>query len=385
MREETRKIISCDDFELGIKRETLLEYTVSYPSNKMIKAIVFIIPGFGNDANSRYMETLRKFAVEEYSVAVVNVMYHCFYSRLNNGATLAFDDIDIMVLKEMIKKYNIDFSYVQEITTESVLDRLEQEDIDITIPMTLIPKNNEYQNFGIIQAIDHLSVLKDLRKNVFSLDSQPKVICVGSSHGGYIANLIAKIAPGVIDYVIDNSAYTSAPMSYILGKETNINHPEFVVYNKKLVINCFVQTYWTGATSSPFYLSEDRLEIRNIGNFEHLKHTAEVSKSKTKYIYYHSSKDTLAPAEDKVILSERLKELGFSVALHVMNESDIDGKFIKNLDHGMGMSMKELIKRELPNILKQNKVDFKTLGKVEYKGLKIAYSFDFEKEEYTNF
>ncbi|MFG5097410.1 DUF2920 family protein, partial [Campylobacter lari] len=45
LKNETYFIDSCDDIELGIKRESKLEYRITYDDSKDIKAIVCIIPG----------------------------------------------------------------------------------------------------------------------------------------------------------------------------------------------------------------------------------------------------------------------------------------------------------------------------------------------------
>ncbi len=383
----TKEIVGCDDFELGIKRETPLKYILTYPKNVVPKAIVFIIPGFGEDTNSGYMEHVSKYVAENFSVGVVNVFYHCFNSRETNGATLEFDDFDIDVLKRVIHKYDIDFSNVGEITKESVIQRLSAENKEMSISMTLVPSNEEYQNFGVMQALDHLYVLEDIKK-MSGLEGVDKVICIGSSHGGYIANMIAKIDPNAIDYVIDNSSYTKAPLNYVVGKDINIDFSEFRVINKKVTINCFVQTYWTTKESSQYYFSDDRKSIRNLNNTEHIKTMAQNANSKTKYIFYHSSEDALAPVADKIAYSKTLESYGFECTLKIVSkQEDVDGKFIKNLHHGMGMSMKELINIELPFILKEFE-EQKNISNIQnattYKCSDITYVFDLSESKCIN-
>ncbi len=382
MQEEIREINSCDDFELNIKRDKLLKYKLTYPSDREIQAIVFIIPGFGEDTNSNYMDNLREYVAETFSVAVVHVFYHCFYSRVSNGAILEFDELDLVVLQDVIDKNSIDFSDVQEITTENVVKRLIKENIDIVIPMTLVPSNGEYQNFGIMQAIDHLHVLQDL-KSIESLKEVSTTVCIGSSHGGYIANLISKIAPNTIDYIVDNSSYVKPSLQYIVGKETNVNVPQYVMQENKLQANCFVQTYWTTAKSSQYYFSSDRYRIRDIGDKEHLKVMSQMKGKKTQYIFYHSQHDVLAPIEDKLVLVNNLKDYGFEVSLKIIEkEDDVDGKFIKSLEHGMGMSIKELINIELANILvDKDNVKTQNLATSIYECDSLIYSFNLDSLE----
>lgn len=56
------------------------------------------------------------------------------------------------------------------------------------------------------------------------------------------------------------------------------------------------------------------------------------------------------------MLYEELEKLGFDATLHsITKESQVDGKFIKNLNHGMGIPVKLLIKKELPLMLEKIK------------------------------
>jgi len=380
---EIREIVSCEDFELGIKRENLLKYNVTYPSDKKVLAIVFVIPGFGEDTNSDYLEKMRHYVANEFSVAVVNVFYHCFYSRLNNGASLEFDDSDIPFLENSIVKHNIDFSDIKDITRDIILDKFISTNKEIIIPMTLVPKNNEYQNFGVMQAIDHLNVLLDLKKNIKLLKSVEKTICFGSSHGGYISNMMSKIAPNVIDYIVDNSSYVKPPLQYIVGKEKDVNFPEFIVTSNKLKIYCFVKTHWSMDKKSKYYFSSDRYRIRNIGDEEHLKLMSEFSKNKTKYIFYHSKHDAIASIEDKIDFVDNLHDCGYEIKLNIYKEeNEVDGKFIKNLQHGMGMSIKELINRELPTILSSEFESENSFNNMKYICDNSTYSFDVSNSLY---
>lgn len=111
------------------------------------------------------------------------------------------------------------------------------------------------------------------------------------------------------------------------------------------------KTYWTSNPNSPYYMSKSRFEVRDANHKEHLKIQANVAKCV--YIGYHSTKDHLAPYDDKAQFYKNLKKLGFDATLHLIkNQSEVDGKFIKNLEHGFNMSVKTLILKELPPLLK---------------------------------
>ncbi len=65
---QTFEIDSCDDVELGIKRTSKLEYRISYDDEKDIKAIVFIVGGFGANANISFLDFDREYIAKNFDV-----------------------------------------------------------------------------------------------------------------------------------------------------------------------------------------------------------------------------------------------------------------------------------------------------------------------------
>ncbi len=155
--------------------------------------------------------------------------------------------------------------------------------------------------------------------------------------------------------MIDNSSYAAVPHWHYIGfgkeidfvKNCAINTP----YRGQLQIYGFDKTHWTSDPNSPNFFSESRMQIRRILEPAHLKIQAKYPKPK--YISYHSARDLLiSPIADKIELYEKLNALSFDTDLKIIkDESDIDGKFIKTLEHGMDMSLKTLLQREVPTAL----------------------------------
>lgn len=75
------------------------------------------------------------------------------------------------------------------------------------------------------------------------------------------------------------------------------------------------------------------------------------------FVSYHSKNDTfLAPYTEKVELFELLKKLDFDSTLHlIQDEGEVDGRLIKNLEHGLGIPFKALINKEFPSLLEKIK------------------------------
>lgn len=90
-----------------------------------------------------------------------------------------------------------------------------------------------------MQAQDLLNVALYLKKHApFDTMGGIPVIMIGSSHGGYLAHLAAKIAPWLIDGVIDNSSYAKFLWRLIgFGKEMDfVQYSEFSTFDFFIIL-----------------------------------------------------------------------------------------------------------------------------------------------------
>lgn len=373
---ETYQIQSCDDIELGIKRNSLLEFKLSYDDEANINAIVFITPGLGGDADSNYRQNLAEYVANEFKVAVVSTNYHCIGNRPQVGSTFYMDSIDKAILKSKCEEIGLvldmDLNLLQDQTftintLTSINDKISQKkangelnlDFLMQLAISVRPTKDEYQNFGLMQGMDLINALLFIKKQKpFKVNgggySTLPVVMIGSSHGAYVSLMAAKIAPWLVDAVIDNSAYAILPWESIgFGKE--VDYTEYFCFCANNIFSniklfAFDKTLWTLNKNSPNYFSNAREEIRNILHKEAL--TAQAKYPKPIYISYHYINDHLARSSDKIELFRILNELGFDATLNIIkDENDVDGKFIKSLNHGMDMSIKTLINKELPPML----------------------------------
>ena len=368
---KTYEIPSCDDVELGVKRDSLLEFKLSYDDEKPVRALVFIVPGLGGDANENYREHLAQFVASEFEVAVASPNYHCIGNRPQTGATYFLNDLDKIILKNKCSKIGIeipnDISYGELSVLDAYLGNIKSSgdlpnDFKLQISVTLQPTKNEYQNFGVMQAQDVINAALFIKENppfkaVTDINELP-VVLVGSSHGAYINALAVKFAPWLVDGLIDNSSYAKLNWELIgLGKEADyLKFYEYStdIYFKNIKIYVFTKTMWTLLDkSSSRYFSQAREDIRNALDAAHLK--IQSAYPKPIYVGYHCAvNDHCASPEEKVQLYEELRKLGFDATLHMIkDESELDGRFLKKLTHGLEMSIKLLIAKELPPMLEK--------------------------------
>ncbi|EJR8528750.1 DUF2920 family protein [Campylobacter coli] len=361
------EIDSCDDVELNIKRTSKLEYRLSYDDEKDLKAIVFIIGGYGANANIYFLDSYRNYIAKNFDVVAVHVFYHCFCQRrsdvLKYDASAKFLEEDLENFSKVLNDFNIDSRNLNSnnaleyyhhldhyITTLKSQGKLAQN-YQAKFTSTFIPPNGDYQNYGVMAAIDHINALKDLVKRFPKFADLPKIYGGGGSYGGYLSLLIAKIAPWYVDGVIDNSGSALPPLNYILGREME-SGCDYVLNSSHILIQCFLKTHWTRKENSPYFFNNENYFIRTLLNKDHLILQSQKNKNII-YVSYHSKEDPLTPANFKEQTMQILKILGYDVSLNLIDENKIDGKFIKNLDHGCGIPDKALFRKELPLMLEK--------------------------------
>ena len=398
------EIKSTDDIELNIKRESKLEFKVSFDDEKEMKALLVFISGIRDIDYAGYEEHLAEFVVKEFEVAVLRVDYHCIGFRPQTGATFYMDKRDKELFLRSIEGIISPPSFLKDkdiLEQEQVLElcawldslvkylknqnKIAKKDYLLPIFLGLQPTKNEYNNFGLMQALDIINAIYFVRKNSakFKLSKTPKTLLFGTSHGGYLGFLCAKFAPWLIDAVVENSGYVVAPFRfYGLGKDLdpiNLDDVELTIPLDAFanIIPCtFTKTHFTANTNSPNFFCKARLDIRNPLNESQLK-TQTKHQNKPIFVSYHSVRDELDSAQNKEKFFEILQNSGFEASLRVVkDESEIDGKFIKNLEHGMGMSIKSLIKKELPPLLARHFAHEKDEKReIAYKSENLEYKF----------
>ncbi|TKX29475.1 DUF2920 family protein [Campylobacter estrildidarum] len=366
---KTYEISSCDDVELNIKRTSKLEYRITYDDEKEMKAIVFILKGYGANADIYFLDFDREYIAKKFDVIAVNVFYHCFCQRKSNiekySATITFIEEDLENLQKALEGIGIKAHDLSVHNANNYYQILNQtisnfksnnqipQNYQAYFTSTFVPPNNEYQNYGIMAAIDHINALKDIAKNYPQFANLPKIYG-GASYGGYLSLLIAKVAPWYVDGVIDNSGEALPSLAYLIGKD--IGKSDYFFDDPNTIVGCNVKTHWTRKDpNSPYYLSDENYMIRSILNSSHL--IAQVNANPNIiYISYHSFSDANTPAQDKIELYKCFKQLKFDATLHLIkDEKDIDGRFIKSLDHGMRLNIRALFEKEFPLMLEKLK------------------------------
>lgn len=371
MIEITREIDGAADFELGHPRTRPLQYDISWPDEGEAPGVVLVIAGFGDDTANGYSQALRRHIVETTGMGAVSVRYHAFNARLQNGASfsMAPRELAYMVGEAMMSK-----APVRDYTDfRSIAHGLSKVKPDAAPRIIVEPADGEQQNFGVIQALDHLCVIGDLLENAPTFD-RSRIVALGSSHGGYIAHLMAKFAPNTLAAIIDNSSYAQPPMCYLqLGDTAEVFHTF-----SDLIFEGQVRSVWSvdRREAANFY-SRDRDLIRDLRFLPHVQAMRDATTDQgTQFFMVNAADDQISPCRVKQRQQAVLARAGFDADLQVVGPGDIDGELFKAYAHGLGCSLKRLFDRYIDQVRPREVAPDAVLGStIAYDGVDSGYRF----------
>lgn len=174
-------IDSCDDVELGIKRNSKLEYRISYNESKPIRAIFVIIGGFGSSVDTRMLDFTRRQFASRFGVLAINVFYHGFCCRVSKETTYSaeysIEKEDVENIKKVLAKLNLPYHSnllhnAYYFLLEDMMKKQKEAGIYAQnnflkgLSYTILPPNEEYQNYLLMPALDHINALKHLFKTL---------------------------------------------------------------------------------------------------------------------------------------------------------------------------------------------------------------------------
>jgi pimeloyl-ACP methyl ester carboxylesterase len=316
------------DIELGAERATL-RYWAAAPKGGIDRdtGLILFITGYGMDPGGSYVESLLPYLASRHNCLAASVEYFgaTVWSR---AKYVPFPDF----FARFAEHYGITITVPRDISMGLVLTQIAdllaqngQDKLHGDCRVGVIA--DEYNGMGFLPALDNLQITHRLvgehglnRKRLF---------VIGTSYGGYIASLMAKLAPETFRMVVDNSGFSSADDD--LGS---------VAGGSRIVLGgvgmtAFTVRRWSFDPAAPNYFSPARREIRSLFEARHVR-------PNTARLYaYHSATDTIAPIEPKLRLRQ-VYEGHAAYDLRVIDASALDGRVFKTLDHGMKASMRGL-------------------------------------------
>ncbi|EAJ2127221.1 DUF2920 family protein, partial [Campylobacter upsaliensis] len=172
-------IKSCDDVELGIKRESKLEFRLCWEDSEPVRLLLVLNQGLGDDINNSFFKLIMQALAKKHNAAVIAANYHNIGNRPQTGAKIGMDDFDKNIVEQFCKVNGIplhpdfktsEFAFnIHQILSNFIKIAKENgvvaKDFQLAMSATLFPARNEYNNFGIMSALDILNALFYIQKN----------------------------------------------------------------------------------------------------------------------------------------------------------------------------------------------------------------------------
>ncbi|MCE7997910.1 MAG: DUF2920 family protein [Rhodobiaceae bacterium] len=365
-----------EDFELGVPRTVPVTFEAEAPESGPADGLVFLIPGFGEDTDEAYTRLTRRQIAAKYNLVVVSVRAHCHFCRPKQsipGVSVGIE-IDPWSIAKAIGALVLQGDSLEGLKSADEKDTLRflkgRKEHKFTLSATLVPPGQDYQNFGVLAALDHLLVLNKLIDDGVEFD-QSNVVATGTSHGGYIAHLMQKFAPNTIAALIESSAYPETLPAYL-----GFGGVEYRAIDANIEFVCSTKTAWTNEViGAPNYFGTDQARIRNVCDPDHLAvSTSQAGSRKTQFRMIHSSRDRLVNIDLKHHQTSMLNSTGFDAQLQVLAEADVDGKTITTLEHGLGIGLHSLFDRFYPTLSRRSGPTDRDLNSsLCFKGNRIDY------------
>lgn len=158
MRQETFSIEAPRDFELDRGRGSPLTFTVTWPDAAPAPGLALIIGGSGGpDGTGERHRDSREYIVGRCGVAAVSVDYHAQQNRPANGGSINIDKAEYVRLVGMAAMAG--FRLTEFADLPSMAAAVGKAKLPYALRATIKPGRDEPQNFGVLQAMDHLAVI----------------------------------------------------------------------------------------------------------------------------------------------------------------------------------------------------------------------------------
>lgn len=319
------------DLELGAERRPL-HYAEALPEAGIgpETGLVFFIHGFGASFDDAYTQKLLPFLANTHDCVAVAVDYHDAHATNRIKMTPAPNFFEALKYR-----HGVSVNMPPEPFFEGALKKLFEILADSGIEMLhedcfLLGGPELYMNFGLLAALDHLTVLHKVLE-LYPINRR-RLFVLGTSYGGYIALMMRKIAPNSFRLVIDNSGFSN--VADASGVAYGVTLP---LSRPKVAHRCVLA--FSADPSSARFMGAARQSIRDLAVAEHYG----MSGGCVTYTY-HSRTDKVASAAAKELVVAQARQLGHHHDLRLIEAGDVDGRLFKDTDHGMSASMRELFR-----------------------------------------
>ncbi|WP_188203979.1 DUF2920 family protein [Desemzia incerta] len=315
--------------------------------------IVLLIAGFGANTQSNVYKKMRNTFADKHNLITVQCDYFG-WEFMQDARNIALN-IDRETLENLFSKDEIKYIYKDNDIFQRLIEICDVHKVDISAMETLNENQDNYNEMGLVQAIDNVSavfsVLEIIKDNGYEIDMN-KIILYGQSHGAYLSYLSNAIAPNLFSLLIDNSAWL---------------FPEYL--KEKRYIN---KQYGQARLTVGFDYFAKKLDIDQ--EILYIPFLYSKFKNQCEIVCYHGTNDKLINHQDK----RQLKDLVQRFNYNEVDTSQVDGEIFKSTSHGLGADFLKLFDK----IISSHKFDSKNRDNqknIMFETRKKNYRFSYEK------
>lgn len=283
------------------EREMNVYFSVPEKGAGVNTGLLLLIAGFGGHAQANVYKKMRDQFADQYDLVVVQCDYFGWeymqtptYFHLDNGRI-----VDDNLLEEFRQSRKRNFS------SNGIWDKIENL--------------NNFNEMGLMQAVDNIiavqSILYILQNKRIELNSE-RVFLYGHSHGSYLSYLCNRIASGLFNCLIDNSAWL---------------FPRYIRKWRKVTIEVALPSWKNESILMDVYINYLAEKMKDDVDVFDLRKLYSNFNNKCKIISYHG-------IDDKLLNYKEKEEFCCSIAncqLKVISEKDVDGTMFKSTKHGL--------------------------------------------------
>ena len=318
--------------EFGETREPLHVYcAVPNAGVDADTGVLLMALGFAKPAETRLYQKMRRTLADQFNVVCVGVNY--LGTNCLKGRKISIHDFDRAETHAHCERTFGDdaaeiIAGVEDGDLNTVLYRSKGLDLRGILYMqeTLKePLSSDFSDYGLVQALDMINAIGAVRR-LFGISEQ-RIFAVGSSLGGYVLQMVNKLAPRTLSSFIDVSSPAHLHRELFLR-----DHVSNGIYDANNTSISFARTSkYSHEPSDPFFLSEDMFEIREVTNPNHYRHgnTATI-------LMLHGTEDREAALAEKVKQFGLYRGLGIVAHLIPVGIYDLDGRMFKHAGHSLG-------------------------------------------------
>lgn len=291
----------------------------SEPENGVNKdtGVLLLISGYIASAESKVYIKMRKKLADTYNLVTVQCNYFGYeFMQVPDFNNLVFNRKEI---NKYFDKEDLSRIYKNDnINTDEIIEICKNEDKFIPFIKVMNENLGNFNDMGIMQAIDNLTavytVINIIKDNDLKFNEN-KIISYGVSHGAYLAHLCNAFAPNLFNFMIDNSAWM---------------YPKFLKHERR----CY-KTLYDDANKviAKAYIRYDYLGKKIDNDEELLDLNSLYSKfqNKCNIIVYQGTNDELVHWQVKKQFCSSIK----NCSIKIIREADVDGEIFKSTNHCM--------------------------------------------------